>query len=58
MVMAGGAGQNQVRLFDFKTGNVLCMISNLAKPVLCMSLANKSTDFAFGSSDAKIRIMK
>lgn len=58
VVMAAGAGSNQVRLFDYETGNVLCVISELQKAVLCMGKANTSTDFAFGSSDAKIRIMQ
>jgi len=26
MIMAAGAGANQVRLYDYATGNVLCVI--------------------------------
>ena len=57
IVMAAGAGANQVRLFDYTTGNILCVISDLPKAVLCMTKANTTSDFAFGSVDSKIRIM-
>ena len=56
--MAAGAGGNQVRLFDYETGNVLCIVSDMPKPILCMTKANTSSDFAFGSVDSKIRIMQ
>jgi WD40 repeat protein len=56
-IMAAGAGANQVRLYDYNTGNVLCIISDLPKAVLCMTKANTSTNFAFGSADSKIRVM-
>ena len=58
MIMAAGAGANQVRLFDYATGAVLCMISDMPRPILCMTKANTSTDFAFGSVDSKLRIMQ
>jgi COMPASS component SWD3 len=57
VIMAGGAGANQVRLFDYDTGNVLCVISDLPKAILTMTKANTTNDFAFGSVDSKIRIM-
>ena len=57
VVMAGGAGANQVRLFDYDTGNVVCIISDLPKAVICMAKANSSNDFAFGSVDSKIRFI-
>jgi WD40 repeat protein len=57
VVMAAGAGANQVRLFDYETGNVLCVISDLPKAILTLTKANTSNDFAFGSVDSKIRIM-
>ena len=56
--MAAGAGANQVRLFDYKTGNVICAITDMPKAILCMNQANNSSDFAFGSIDSKIRIMQ
>lgn len=55
--MAAGAGSNQVRLFDYETGNILCQISDMPRAILTMTKANTSTDFAFGSADSKIRIM-
>ena len=58
MIMAAGAGANQVRVFDYDTGNVLSCISDMPKPILCMTKANTSTDFVFGSVDSKLRIIK
>ena len=57
VIMAGGSGANQVRLFDYETGNVLCVISDLPKAILTLGKANTTNDFAFGSVDSKIRIM-
>ena len=56
--MAAGAGSNQVRLFDYETGNILCIVSDMPRPLLCMAKANTSSDFAFGSVDSKLRIMQ
>ena len=54
--MAGGAGSNQVRCYDYETGTVLCVISDLPRAILGMCNANTSTDFAFGSVDSKVRV--
>ena len=56
-ILAAGAGSNQVRLFDYETGEVTAVISEVPKPVLCMAKANHSLDFAFGSADSRIRLM-
>ena len=56
VIMAGGAGSNQVRCFDYETGQILSVISDLPRAVLGMCNANTSMDFAFGSVDSKIRI--
>jgi hypothetical protein len=56
--MAAGAGANEVRLFDYKTGNILCCIGDMNRAVLSMTKANTTSDFAFGSADSKIRIMQ
>jgi hypothetical protein len=56
--MAAGAGANEVRLFDYKTGNILCVIGDMNRAVLTMTKANTTSDFAFGSADSKIRIMQ
>jgi len=42
LIFAGGAGKNEMRLFDFDTGNIVAMIGNLPKSVLCGALANTS----------------
>ena len=54
--MAGGAGANQVRCFDFNTGTILAVISDLPRAVLGMCNANTSNDFAFGTVDSKVRV--
>ena len=58
VIMACGAGDNQVRLFDYDTGAIVCQISSLQKPILCMSKANTCNDFAFGSTDSKVRVIQ
>jgi WD40 repeat protein len=55
--MAGGAGANQVRIFDYETGAVLCIISDMSRAVLCLTNANTNDDFCFGSCDSRLRIM-
>jgi len=57
-IMAAGAGQNQVRHYDVETGEVLAVITDVPKPVFCMTKANHSNDFAFGSADHKVRIFE
>ena len=57
MVLAGGAGRNEVRVFDYETGNIICIISDMERSVLCMDRANTSEGFAFGSADSCIRLM-
>jgi WD40 repeat protein len=55
--LAGGAGGNQVRIFDYETGNIVCKISELERSVLCMDVSKVSNLFAFGSADSCVRIM-
>ena len=57
IVFAGGAGKNEMRLFDYETGNLICIISDMERCVMCMDIAKKSNNFAFGSGDSHIRIM-
>jgi WD40 repeat protein len=56
-IMAGGAHPNQVRMFDYNSGSVICSIDKLQGCVLTLSQANNSSDFAFGATDSKIRLM-
>jgi WD40 repeat protein len=58
VIMAAGAGANEVRLFDYKTGNILCCIGDMNRAVLSMTKANTTSDFAFGSADSRLRIMQ
>ena len=57
LVLAGGAGKNEVRVFDYETGNIICIVSDMERSILCMDIAKTSQAFAFGSADACIRIM-
>jgi WD40 repeat protein len=57
LVLAGGAGKNEVRVFDYSTGNIVCIVSDMERSILCMDIAKTSQAFAFGSSDSCIRIM-
>merc|ERR1711953_1373542 len=56
LLFAGGAGKNEMRVFDYESGNIVAMIGNLPKSVLCGALANTSSTFAFGSADSRVRI--
>jgi len=56
MIFAGGAGKNEMRIFDYESGNIIAMIGNLPKSVLCGALANTSSQFAFGTADSRVRI--
>ena len=56
MVFAGGAGKNEMRIFDYESGNIIALIGNLPKSVLCGALANTSAQFAFGCADSRVRI--
>ena len=56
LIFAGGSGKNEMRIFDFETGNIVAMIGNLPKSVLSGALANRSNQFAFGSADSRVRI--
>ena len=57
-IFAAGAGSNEVRQFDYDTGEVLSVINDVPQAVLCMTKANHSSDFAFGSADHKCRIFE
>ena len=57
MILAAGAGANQCRLFDYETGKLICIISEMPKPILSICLAHNNSDFALGSVDSAIRVM-
>ena len=57
LIFAGGAGRNQVRAFDYESGNLVCVISDMPRSVLCMDMAYTTPTFAFGSADSCVRIM-
>lgn len=57
MIIAGGGGSNQVRLFDYHTGKVVSLIGNLPRAVLSIGKAQTSNDFAFACADSQIRLI-
>jgi len=57
LILGGGAGNNEVRVFDFASGKLLASISDMEKSVLAMDYANSNPRFAFGGSDSCLRIM-
>ena len=56
LIFAGGAGRNQTRIFDYDTGNIVCIISDLERSVLNMDISKNGKQFLFGSSDSCLRI--
>ena len=55
MIIAGGCGfHNEVKLFNYKTGDELVHVSNVEKAVLCLDYAKTSESFAFGTVDSKV----
>jgi len=56
LVFAGGAGRNEMRVFDFNSGNIVGMVSNLPTAIMAGTYSNKSNMFAFGCADSKVRI--
>ena len=56
LLYAGGAGKNEMRVFDWETGNIVAMVSNIPKSILCGETAHRSGMFAFGAADSKVRI--
>lgn len=57
MIIAGGAGGNEVRIFDYESGNIVGKISNLERSVMTIDTSKLSNLFAFGSADSCLRIM-
>ena len=57
LIFAGGAGKNEFRIFDYNSGNLVCIISDMERSIMCMDIGNKSTQFAFGSGDSCVRVM-
>jgi WD40 repeat protein len=57
LILAGGAGRNEVRVFDYASGNIVGIIGDMQRSVLSMDIANTTTGFAFGSADSCVRLM-
>jgi WD40 repeat protein len=58
MILAGGAGKNEVRIFDYESGSIVAIISEMERAVLSLDVAKTTNNFAFGSADSCLRIME
>lgn len=56
LLFAGGAGKNEMRVYDWESGNIVGMVSNLPACIMSGAQANKSNQFSFGAADSKVRI--
>lgn len=56
LLFCAGAGKNECRVFDWETGNIVGMVSNIPKAIMCGDTANTSGLFAFGAADSKARL--
>jgi hypothetical protein len=56
LLFCGGAGKNQMRVFDWETGSIVGMVSNIPKSILCGDTGKKSNLFALGAADSKARL--
>jgi WD40 repeat protein len=56
-ILAGGAGKNEVKVFDYTTGDRICTVGGLSNPVLTLEPGNASDKFVWGSTDSCVRIM-
>jgi hypothetical protein len=45
-----------MRVFDWESGTIVGMVSNIPKSIMCGDTARKSGMFAFGAADSKARI--
>lgn len=58
LIFAGGAGKNELRIFDYESGSIIAMISEMERAILTVDCAKTSSNFAFGSADSCLRIME
>ena len=56
LLFCGGAGKNEMRVFDWRTGGLVANIGNLPKAITSGAQANSSSMFCFGSVDSRTRI--
>lgn len=56
LLFAGGAGKNEMRVYDWNTGSIVANISNLPQPIICSAQANNSSMFCFGAVDSRVRV--
>ena len=49
LLFASGAGRNEMRIFDWDSGSIVAMVSNIPRAILCADISHKSNIFAFGA---------
>lgn len=47
-----------MRVFDWESGNIVGMVSNIPKAIMCGDTGRNSDVFAFGAADSKARIFR
>lgn len=58
LLFAGGSGMNEMRIFDWESGNIVARIDHLPKSILCGAVGNNSDMFMFGSADSRARVFE
>ena len=56
LLMAGGAGRNEFRVFDWATGEVVAMVNNVPKSIFCGAISKTTNRFVIGCADSKVRM--
>lgn len=56
LLLAGGAGRNEFKVFDWKTEQVVALINNVPKGIISGAMGTTSDRFAFGCMDSNIRL--
>jgi hypothetical protein len=57
VIAGGGTGRNEVRVFNYDDGRLVSAIFNIPMSVLSVDSAKTSDGFAFGCSDASLRLV-
>lgn len=58
MIIAWGSLNNELKIFDSKTDEVLASLTGIKKPIFSIDAASASNMIAFGSSDGRISVLE
>lgn len=56
-IYAGGAGANEMRAFDYHSGNLLFKLTDMDRAIISLDLSYNGKSMVFGSQDATMRIV-